>query len=78
MRIFHKNETPAGDGKRDFSVYVFIYYTDNRHFCIGRYDFLHDVWYDNEGCAIGEDFVWTYLPIRQMRSFLKVKGDVAM
>lgn len=71
MYINHKRTTPARQEGKDFSMYVFVYYTNNRRFCLGYYDFANELWMDSEGMVITEDFLWCYLPVKQMKAFIQ-------
>ena len=51
-------------------MYVFIYYTNNTRFCLGFYDFENQLWIDGDGMVINNDFLWCYLPVKQMKTFL--------
>lgn len=70
MYINKKTTKPSRQVEKDFSMYVFIYYTNNRRFCMGYYDFANDLWMDSDGMVITEDFLWCYLPIKQMKAFI--------
>ena len=70
MVINRKKNTPKKQVDKTYSMYVFIYYTNNRRFCIGYYDFESEMWMDNDGMVITEDFVWCYLPVKQMKAYL--------
>lgn len=71
MYIYKKAITPSKQIDKDFSMYVFIYYTNNRRFCLGYYDYSNDLWMDGDGMIITEDFLWCYLPVKQMKAFIK-------
>lgn len=71
MYINKKATTPSRQSDKDFSMYVFIYYTNNRRFCIGYYDFASGLWMDSDGMVISEDFLWCYLPVKQMKAYIK-------
>lgn len=71
MYINHKKTTPIRQEGKDFSMYVFVYYTNNRRFCLGYYDFANELWMDSEGMVITEDFLWCYLPVKQMKAFIQ-------
>ena len=70
MIINKKSNLPAKQNNRNTSMYVFIYYTNNRRFCLGYYDHDSNLWMDNDGMVISEDFIWCYLPIKQMKAYL--------
>lgn len=70
MVINKKKNTPKIQNDKTYSMYVFIYYTNNRRFCLGYYDYESDLWMDNDGMVISEDFVWCYLPIKQMKAYI--------
>ena len=70
MYINKKTTKPSRQVDKDFSMYVFIYYTNNRRFCMGYYDFASDLWVDGDGMVIIEDFLWCYLPIKQMKAYI--------
>ena len=71
MYINKKKNIPPQQKDKCFSMYVFIYYTNNKRFCLGYYDFDNNLWIDSDGMVITEDFLWTYLPIKQMKAFLR-------
>lgn len=71
MYINHKHELPKTQTDKNYSMYVFIYYKNNKRFCIGYYDFANNLWMDNDGMVINEDFLWCYLPVRQMKAFIR-------
>lgn len=71
MYINKKANLPKEQHDKDYSMYVFIYYTNNKRFCLGYYDFANNLWMDSDGMVITEDFLWTYLPIKQMKAFLR-------
>lgn len=77
MQINKKTTTPLRQTGKTYSMYVFIYYTNNRRFCLGYYDHETSLWLDNDGMVITEDFVWCYLPIKQMKAYLKSLEDIA-
>lgn len=71
MYINKRSNLPKEQANKDYSMYVFIYYTNNKRFCLGYYDFVNCLWMDSDGMVISEDFLWTYLPIKQMKAFLR-------
>lgn len=71
MYINDKSNPPARQEGKKNSMFVFCYQKNNRHFCIGCYDYLRNVWVDNLGMVIHEDFVWCYLPIKQIKKALR-------
>ena len=34
------------------------------------YDFASDLWMDSDGMVISEDFLWCYLPVKQMKAYI--------
>ena len=52
-------------------MYVFIYYTNNTRFCLGYYDFDSELWIDSDGMVINSDFLWCYLPVKQMKCYIQ-------
>ena len=70
MVINTKKNTPKKQNDKTYSMYVFVYYTNNRRFCLGYYDYESGLWMDNDGMVISEDFVWCYLPIKQMKAYI--------
>jgi hypothetical protein len=70
MYINKKTTPPCRQADKEFSMYVFIYYTNNRRFCMGYYDFTSDLWIDSDGMVITEDFLWCYLPVKQMKAYI--------
>ena len=70
MHINRKKTLPQKQRDRDYSMYVFIYYTNNRRFCLGYYDYASNLWMDSDGMVISEDFIWCYLPVKQMKIYL--------
>ena len=70
MYINKKTSIPATQKNKSYSMYVFIYYTINRRFCLGYYDFETNLWMDNDGMVITEDFLWCYLPVKQMKAYI--------
>ncbi len=81
MYINKKTTPPAKQADKDFSMYVFAYYTNNRRFCLAYYDFASELWMDGDGMVITEDFLWCYLPVRQMKAYInsmKTKEDKLM
>ena len=70
MHINRKKTLPQKQRDRDYSMYVFIYYTNNRRFCLGYYDYASNLWMDSDGMVISEDFIWCYLPVKQMKTYL--------
>ena len=71
MYINKKKNVPLRQDGKDYSMYVFIYYANNRRFCLGYYDFENGLWMDSDGMVITEDFIWCYLPVKQMKAWLK-------
>lgn len=71
MVINTKKTLPSTQQDKTYSMYVFIYYTNNRRFCLGYYDFENNLWMDSDGMVISEEFLWTYLPVKQMKTFIK-------
>ena len=71
MYINKKKNLPAKQNDKSYSMYVFIYYTNNKRFCIGYYDYETELWMDNEGMIITEDLLWCYLPVKQMKEYIK-------
>lgn len=71
IHIYRKKQLPMTQNGRTYSMYVFIYYNNNTRFCLGCYDFDNNLWVDTEGMVITEDFVWCYLPVKQMKGFIK-------
>lgn len=71
MIINKKKNLPARQPHRNTSMYVFIYYTNNRRFCLGYYDFDSELWIDGDGMVINDDFLWCYLPVKQMKLFIQ-------
>ena len=76
MYINKKKNLPTKQAGKDYSMYVFIYYANNKRFCLGYYDFETNLWMDNDGMVITEDFVWCYLPIKQMKAWLRSMQEV--
>lgn len=70
MQINKRTTIPHKQANKTYSMYVFIYYTNNRRFCLGYYDHDSNLWMDNDGMVISEDFIWCYLPIKQMKAYL--------
>ena len=70
MQINKRTTIPHKQPNMTYSMYVFIYYTNNRRFCLGYYDHDSNLWMDNDGMVISEDFIWCYLPIKQMKAYL--------
>lgn len=76
MKINKKKILPIEHSEnKSYSMYVFIYYTDNTRFCLGYYDFENNLWFDSDGMVISEDFLWCYLPVKQMKAFIKTMND---
>ena len=71
MYINKKSNLPTRQVDKDYSMYVFIYHTNNKRFCLGYYDFETEHWFDTDGMVILDDFVWCYLPIKQMKAYLR-------
>lgn len=71
MYINKKKNVPQKQTDKDYSMYVFIYYTNNRRFCLGYYNYESCLWLDSDGMVITEDFVWCYLPVKQMKAYLR-------
>lgn len=71
MYINKKKNLPPKQTEKDYSMMVFIYYTNNRRFCLGCYDYESNLWFDSDGMVIEEDFLWCYLPIKQMKAYLR-------
>lgn len=71
MYINDKKNPPARQEGKKNSMFVFIYQKNNKHFCLGCYDYSRDVWVDNNGMVLTEDFVWCYLPITQIKRILR-------
>lgn len=71
MYINKKKNVPKRQEDKTYSMYVFIYYTNNRRFCLGHYDYDTGLWMDSDGMVIADDFLWCYLPIKQMKAWLK-------
>ena len=74
MYINKKSNLPSRQpkGNTNVSMYVFIYYTNNKRFCLGYYDFQNEWWVDSDGMIINnEDFLWCYLPVKQMKAFIE-------
>lgn len=73
MYINKRNSLPSTQpmGNTNISMHVFIYYMDNSRFCLGYYDFQNKMWFDNDGMVINEDFLWCYLPVKQMKAFIQ-------
>ena len=71
MIINKKSNLPAKQNNRNTSMYVFIYYTNNSRFCLGYYDFDSKLWVDGDGMVITNDFLWCYLPVKQMKLFIQ-------
>lgn len=71
MIINKKKSLPAKQNNRNTSMYVFIYYIDNTRFCLGYYDFENQLWIDGDGMVINQDFLWCYLPVKQMKNFIQ-------
>ena len=70
MQINKRTTIPHKHPNKTYSMYIFIYYTNNRRFCFGYYDHDSNLWMDNDGMVISEDFIWCYLPIKQMKAYL--------
>lgn len=71
MTIFDKNTSvPTRQNKKHLSLYVFIYYKNNRRFCIGYYDHAVHQWFDSDGMIIDGDFLWCYLPVKQFKAYI--------
>jgi hypothetical protein len=70
MYINKKKNLPPKQKDKDYSMYVFVYYTNNRRFCLGYYDYETDLWMDSDGMIISEDFLWCYLPVKQMKAYI--------
>ena len=60
---------------KDYSMYVFIYYINNKRFCLGYYDYETNLWMDSDGMIITDDFIWCYLPIKQMKAWIRSMQD---
>lgn len=71
MHISDMKVLPTKQDNRDNSMWVFIYYKDNTRFTLGYYDFSNEMWFDYDGMPIKKDFVWAYLPVKQMKAFVK-------
>ena len=73
MYINKKDNLPARQpkGNTNVSMYVFIYYTNNKRFCLGYYDFENEWWVDSDGMIINEDLLWCYLHEKQMKSYIE-------
>jgi hypothetical protein len=71
MYINKKKNLPPKQLDKDYSMYVFVYYTNNRRFCLGYYDYEANLWMDSDGMVINEDFIWTFLPVKQMKAYLR-------
>lgn len=71
MIINKKKNLPAKQPNRNTSMYVFIYYTNNKRFCLGYYDFDSELWIDSDGMVIENDLLWCYLPVKQMKAFIQ-------
>ena len=52
MVINTKKNTPKKQNDKTYSMYVFVYYTNNRRFCLGYYDYESGLWMDNDGMVI--------------------------
>lgn len=75
MYINRKNNLPPRQVGKNTSMVVFIYYTNNTHYCLGCYDHENQVWVDNDGMIITEDLLWCYLPVKQMKAFIHNMRD---
>lgn len=77
MYINKKNNLPSRQtsGNTNVSMYVFIYYTNNTRFCLGHYNFEINAWVDSDGMIITEDLLWCYLPVKQMKAYIRSMGD---
>ena len=75
MYINKKTSIPTTQKNKNYSMYVFIYYTNNRRFCLGYYDFETNLWMDNDGMVITEDFLWCYLPVKQMKAYINSMNE---
>ena len=71
MYINKKKNIPTRQIDKTYSMYVFIYYTNNKRFCLGYYDFDTNLWMDSDGMVITDEFIWSYLPIKQMKAYLR-------
>lgn len=76
MYINRKKNIPQRQNDREYSMYVFIYYTNNKRFCLGYYDFETNLWMDSDGMIITEEFIWSYLPVKQMKAYIKNMKEV--
>lgn len=68
--IEDRKEYPQQVGNNGLSVYVFIYYKNHKRFCLGRYDYERNIWIDNDGVIIKDDFYWSFLPIKCFKNFI--------
>lgn len=71
MYINKKNNLPPKQVIGNTSMYVFIYYTNNKRFCLGYYDYSCQSWVDSDGMVIDNDLMWCYLPVKQMKAYIK-------
>lgn len=72
MYINTKENTPSKRSGANASMFVFIYAKNRKAFCIGYYDYQSGLWFQNDGMVITYDFIWTYLPIKQMKTYLNM------
>lgn len=70
MYINKHTTHPVATKDTPFSPYVFCYYMNKRRFCLARYLFEDDIWVDSDGAVINKPFVWSYLPINAMRTYI--------
>lgn len=70
MYINKKSSPPPKQEGRNVSMYVFVYYTNNRRFCFGYFDYANDVWMDSDGMVITDNLLWCYLPVKQMKAYI--------
>lgn len=78
MTINRNTTAPAKPNIGSKSMFVFIYYANNKRFCLGYYDFIIEKWLDSDGMIISEDFIWCYLPVKQMKAYLQFMNDGSM
>ncbi len=75
MYINQKKNLPNKQKGKDYSVRVLFYLKNHRRFGLCYYNFSENLWMDNDGVILTEDFIWTYLPIKQFRAFLKATEE---
>ena len=75
MYINKRKNLPPRQMDKDYSMYVFIYYINNKRFCLGYYDYETNLWMDSDGMIITDDFIWCYLPIKQMKAWIRSMQD---